>query len=109
MLRIPTAVRFVDFVSVFNRLALSDATYLLEWQLLSPQEPHTLNLSSRVRTNILEPFRLAILLYIDMIQREMYSVNIKVLVHRLTEILKTSFRDDLVQELAGISHGDILL
>jgi hypothetical protein len=76
VLRILTAVRFTDPVSVFNRLALSDAIYLLERQLLSSQEQDKASRASSFGINIQQPFRLATFLYVDMVLREMHSINI---------------------------------
>jgi hypothetical protein len=109
VLRILTAVRFADPVSVFNRLALSDAIYLLERQLLSSQEQDKASRASSFGINIQQPFRLATFLYVDMVLREMHSINIRGLVHRLTETLQTVLEDDHFQELAGTSHSNVLL
>jgi hypothetical protein len=109
VLRILTAVRFADPVSVFNRLALSDAIYLLERQLLSTQEQDKASRASSFGSNIQQPFRLATFLYVDMVLREMHSINIGGLVHRLTETLQTILEDDNFQELAGTSHSNVLL
>jgi hypothetical protein len=97
VLRILTAVRFTDPVSVFNRLALSDAIYLLERQLLSSQEQDKASRASSFGINIQQPFRLATFLYVDMVLREMHSINIGGLAQRLTETLQTIFEDDHFQ------------
>jgi hypothetical protein len=108
VLRILTAVRFADFVSVFNRLALSDAIYLLERQLLSSQEQDKASRASSFG-NIQQPFRLATLLHVDMVLMKMHGISIGGLVHRLTETLRTIFEDDYFQELAETSHNNVLL
>jgi hypothetical protein len=108
VLRILTAVRFADPVSVFNRLALSDAIYLLERQLLLSHEQDKVSSASSFGINIHQPFRLATFLYVDMVLREMHSINIGGLVRRLTETLRTIFEDDHPQELAGTSHSNVL-
>ncbi|KAG4421141.1 hypothetical protein IFR04_005784 [Cadophora malorum] len=82
VLRILTAVRFSGPLTVFNRLALSDAIYLLEYQLLSPQpclEPELIN-----STGFQEAFRLAVFLYIDKVLRQMPPLNVKGLARRDT-------------------------
>ena len=87
VLRILTAVRFSGPLTVFNRLALSDAIYLLEYQLLSPQpclEPELIN-----ATGFQEAFRLAVFLYIDKVLRQMPPLNVKGLVSRLIGALKS--------------------
>jgi hypothetical protein len=109
VLRILTEVRFADPVSVFNRLALSDAIYLLERQLLSSQKQDKASIASSSGINIQQPFRLATFLYVDMVLREMHSINIGGLVHRLTETLQIILEDDHYQELAGTSHNNVLL
>ncbi|KAF8850898.1 hypothetical protein BDZ45DRAFT_751259 [Acephala macrosclerotiorum] len=89
VLRVLTAVRFSDPLAVFNRLALSDAIYLLEYQLLSPQpclEPELVD-----HSDLHEAFRLAVFLYIDKVLREMPPLNIKGLVDRLTSAVKSIF------------------
>jgi hypothetical protein len=85
-------VQFADPVSVFNRLALSDAIYLLERQLLASQEQDKSSRASSFGINIQQPFRLATFLNVDMVVWEMHSINIGDLVHRLTETLQTILR-----------------
>lgn len=89
VLRVLTAVRFSDPLAVFNRLALSDAIYLLEHQLLSPQL--CLELEQANFGGLKEAFRLAVFLYIDKVLREMPPLNIKGLVSRLISAVKSMF------------------
>lgn len=98
VLRILTSVRFADPISVFNRLALSDAIYILEWQLLPTQEPLRALYHASFDSKIPEAFRFAAFLYIDMVLREMHSVNIGSLVRRLIDALKKDL-GDLWQDL----------
>ena len=109
VLRILTAIRFAHLVSVFNRLALSDAIYLLERQLLSSQKQDKASRTSSFGINIQQPFRLTTFLYVDMVLREMHSINIGGLAHGLIETLQTIFEDDSFQELAGTFHSNVLL
>ncbi|CZR70130.1 uncharacterized protein PAC_20031 [Phialocephala subalpina] len=106
ILRILTAVRFSDPLAVFNRLALSDAIYLLEYQLLSPQQNLETELTDEI--SLQEAFRLAVFLYIDKVLREMPPLNIKGLVHRLIAALK-SFFDSTHAETSIRPHLGVLL
>jgi len=86
MLRILTAVRFSDPLAVFNRLALSDAIYLLEYRLLCLGECPDCGWITG--TGLQEPFRLAVFIYINRVLREMPPLNLNGLVRRLTSALK---------------------
>ncbi|KAH8202497.1 hypothetical protein TruAng_003305 [Truncatella angustata] len=106
VLRILTAVRFSDPYGVVNQLALSDAIYLLEYQLLSPQpclEPELIN-----STGLQEAFRLAVFLYIDQVLKLMPPLNIKGLVIRLIGALK-SISPSRHVETSTRSHLSVLL
>lgn len=81
ILRFLTAVRYSDPLAVFNRLALSEAIYILEYQLLSAQD-----------TGFHEAFRLAVFLYIDRVLREMPPLNTQYLALRLVDSLKSQQR-----------------
>jgi Fungal specific transcription factor domain len=93
VLRILTGIRFADPVSVFNRLALSDAIYILEWQLLPTQDSLNALYHASLGPEIQEAFRLAAFIYINMVLREMRSVNIGGLVRRLIEALQEDLGD----------------
>jgi len=93
VLRVLTGVRFADPISVFNRLALSDAIYILEWQLLPTRDPLSAMYHASLGSESPEAFRLAAFLYIDMVLREMRSVNIGPLVRRLMKALKEDSGD----------------
>jgi hypothetical protein len=84
VLRILTAVRFNDPLAVFNRLALSDAIYLLEYRLMSLEDIAESEFDFRGL------FRLAAFLYIDRILREMPPLNLDGLVSRLVGAIKVS-------------------
>ncbi|KAH9223415.1 hypothetical protein DL95DRAFT_517576 [Leptodontidium sp. 2 PMI_412] len=106
ILRILTAVRYLDPCGVFNQLALSEAIYLLEYQLLSPQpwfEPESIN-----STDLQDPFRLAVFLYIDTVLRVMPPLNIKGLVIRLIGAVR-SISTSMHVETSIPSHLDVLL
>jgi hypothetical protein len=110
VLRILTAVRFADPVSVFNRLALSDAIYILEWQLLPTytHEPNNELGKENSRIEIHKAFRISAFLYIDMVLREMHSINIRGLVRILIETLQGALGDSF-QELVLRSDNELLL
>jgi hypothetical protein len=106
VVRILTAVRFSDPSGVVNQVAHSDAIYLLEYQLLSPQpclEPELIN-----STGLQEAFRLAVFLYIDKVLKLMPTLNIKGLVIRLIGALK-SVSPSRHAETSIRSHLSVLL
>jgi len=82
VLRILTSVRYNDPLAVFNRLALSDAIYLLEYRLLSLEDTAESDLGLR------GIFRLAVFIYIDRVLREMPPLNLGVMVTRLVGAVK---------------------
>lgn len=84
VLRILTLVRFTDPIAVFNRLALSEAIYVLEYQLLKPENWPSAELQ--------EPFRLAVSLYINRVLREMPPLNTEDLTARFLTALRSSLR-----------------
>jgi hypothetical protein len=108
VLRILTVVRFADPVSVFNRMALSDAIYIIEWQLLPTQQPQNAFINLNFSPVIPEAFRLAAFLYIDMVLREMHSINIGGLVRRLIDALQGAPSNSF-QELIGMPDNKLLL
>lgn len=91
ILRILTAVRYSDPLAVFNRLALSEAIYILEYQLLSDLD-----------TGFHEVFRLAVFLYIDRVLREMPPLNTQYLARRLVDSLKSTQNTHITH-----SHTDL--
>jgi hypothetical protein len=108
VLRILTAVRFADPVSVFNRLALSDAIYILESQLLHAQNSQNGGLSPEFSPAVEEAFWFAAFLYIDMVLREMRSINIGGLVRRLVAVLRTASGDSISKASLGIGEDFLL-
>ncbi|KAE9370179.1 hypothetical protein N431DRAFT_492325 [Stipitochalara longipes BDJ] len=108
ILRILTGVRFADPISVFNRLALSDAIYILEWQLLPTQDPLSALYHASFSSEIPEPFRLAAFLYIDMVLREMHSVNVGSLVRKLRGALQEDLGDSW-QDFKNRKYDDGIL
>jgi len=93
VLKIITAVRFSDPLAVFNRLALSDADYLLEYRLLSmPEEKESPD--PELTAGIQQLFRLAVFIYIDKVLRAMPPLNLGSIVSRLTDTLRTTLSLD---------------
>jgi Fungal specific transcription factor domain len=109
VLQILTAVRFADPISVFNRLALSDAIHLLEWHLLSAQKQNIPSHASTSEVDIQEPFRLATFLYVDKVLRDMRSINTGGLIRRLAEALHNKFHTGHFEAPPGSSCSDVLL
>lgn len=108
ILRILTAVRSAVPISISDRLALSDAIYFLDWQLLPTYMPCTEILKADFIVNMNKAFRISALLYIDIVLREMHSINIAGLVHRLIETLRDTL-GDCFQELIRNSRNVLVL
>ncbi|KAG4440018.1 hypothetical protein IFR05_004468 [Cadophora sp. M221] len=103
VLRILTAVRCLDPCGVFSQLACSEAIYLLEYQLLSPQPYFELD-----STGFKDAFRLAVFLYIDKVLRVMPPLNIKGLAIRLIGAVR-SICPSMHIETSTRSQLDVLL
>ncbi|TVY44003.1 hypothetical protein LSUB1_G001775 [Lachnellula subtilissima] len=85
VLKIITTVRFSDPLAVFNRLALSEANYLLEYRLLSMSEESP---DPEFSAGIQQLFCLVVFLYIDKVLRAMPPLNLGSMVSRLTDTLR---------------------
>lgn len=105
ILRILTSVRFKDPLAVFNRLALSDAIYLLEYRLVSSDE----GLDPTLNSGINDVFRFASLIYINKVLREMPPRNLNNLVSSLVNALKSAFSSGATKVSSGYLNWKFLL
>lgn len=81
VLRLLTVIRYNDPLGVFNRLAICDAIYLLEYRLLSLGDVDP-------GSGFKGLFRIAAFIYIDRILRDMPPLNLNGLVSRLIGAMK---------------------